>query len=346
MDAVAQLDGVRVLDLGIWRPAPYATQLLAELGAEVTKVEPPGGDPMRAFPALYASLNRAKRVIELDLKAPAGREELRRRLAAADVVVEGFRPGVADRLGTGADDALAVNPRVIHCSISGFGQDGPLAGAAGHDLNFQAWSGVLGARPPTATSPPSPGALPVADLAGGAFAAMSICAALARRGLVGIDAFEGERIDVSMADVLLTWAGPEVDGELAGSSPADSDGPARNFPAYGAFDCRDGWVTLGVVTEDPFWVELCGVLDPGGTAGLRGLAGLDAPGRAAAGPELRAKVAAALAGRGRDEVVDALLAAGVPVAPVLGRAEAAALGHFRARGTVRDGVIGHPVRFG
>ncbi len=255
-----QLRGVRVLDLGIWRPVPYATQLLAELGADVTKVEPPGGDPMRVFGPLHDTLNGAKRAVELDLKTDGGRARLVGMMRDADVVIEGFRPGVAARLGAGFEDALAANPRVIYCSISGFGQDGPLAAAPGHDLNYQAWSGVLAARAPEVHT----SGIPVGDLAGGAFAAMAICAALARRGLVGVERFEGERIDVSMADALVTWAGPDAGGELT-----EGESPGENFPGYGTFACRDGWVALGVVTEDPFWRALCAVL------GLDDVADLD-----------------------------------------------------------------------
>ena len=340
-----QLRGVQVLDVGIWRPAPYAAQLLAELGASVTKVEPPGGDPMRAFPSLYANLNGRKTVLELDLKSDGGQSAVLALLAEADVVIEGFRPGVASRLGVGAAEASAANPRVIHCSISGFGQDGPLSGVSGHDLNFQAWSGVLGARAPESTV----SGVPIADLAGGAFAAMAISAALARRGLVGIDQYDGEHIDVSMADVLVSWAGPEAGGSLAGG-----DEPGANFPAYGTFVCLDGSITLGIVTEDRFWRDLCAALDVGrdsadlDVAGLD-VAGLDVAGRAAHGPSLRAHLAAILAGRRRDDVVDVLLPLGVPVAPVLSRVEALEVDHFTERGTVhRDEnghVIGHPVHF-
>jgi crotonobetainyl-CoA:carnitine CoA-transferase CaiB-like acyl-CoA transferase len=328
---VQQLAGVRVLDLGIWRPVPYATQLLAELGAEVTKVEPPGGDPMRVFGSLYRTLNGAKGVIELDLKSDAGRERLAEMIRDADVVIEGFRPGVAKRLGAGFDDAIALNPRVVYCSISGFGQDGPLASAPGHDLNYQAWSGVLAERAPEVHV----AGIPVGDLAGGAFAAMAICAALARRGLVGIDQFEGERIDVSMADTLVTWAGPDAGGELTEGESADA-----NLPGYGTFACRDGWLSLGIVTEDPFWRALCVAL------GLDDLADHDLEARVEKGAALRERVEAALADRDRDEVVADLLVAGVPVAPVLSRTEAIAHEHFTARGTVVDGAIGHPVRFG
>jgi crotonobetainyl-CoA:carnitine CoA-transferase CaiB-like acyl-CoA transferase len=326
-----QLAGVRVLDLGIWRPVPYATQLLAELGAEVTKVKPPGGDPMRVFGPLYRTLNGAKRVIELDLKSDDGRARLAEMIRHADVVIEGFRPGVAERLGAGFDDALALNPRVIYCSISGFGQEGPLASAPGHDLNYQAWSGVLAEREPEVHVP----GIPVGDLAGGAFAAMAVCAALARRGLVGIERFEGERIDVSMADALVTWAGPDAGGELT-----EGESAGANFPGYGTFACRDGWLTLGIVTEDPFWRALCVAL------GLDDIADHDVDARVADGGVLRARVDDALADRDRDEIVEVLLAAGVPVAPVLSREEAIAHEHFTARGTVVDGVSGHPVRFG
>ncbi|HEY8058181.1 MAG TPA: CoA transferase, partial [Acidimicrobiales bacterium] len=135
------LEGVRVLDLSIWRPGPYATQLLVEMGADVVKVEPPGGDPMRVFPALFADLNAGKRGAAVDLKDPAGRRAVLRRAAGADVVIEGFRPGVAVRLGVGEADVRSVNPTVVYCSISGYGQDGPLVAAPGHDINYQAWAG-------------------------------------------------------------------------------------------------------------------------------------------------------------------------------------------------------------
>src|SRR5438093_11930092 len=150
------LAGLRVLDLSIWRPGPYATQLLAEIGADVLKVQPPGGDPMRAYPDLFASLNANKRSLVLDLKDDVGRSRALELAADADVVMEGFRPGVAERLGVGDEDVRAVNPAVIYCSISGMGQDGPLALSPGHDLNYQAWAGVLApdGRPPVVPAVP------------------------------------------------------------------------------------------------------------------------------------------------------------------------------------------------
>src|SRR4051794_15942738 len=137
------LGGVRVLDLSVWRPGPYATQLLAEIGADVLKVEPPGGDPMRSYPELFDSLSANKRSIVLDLKDDDDRARALELASHADVVVEGFRPGVVARLGVAYDDVRTVNPSVIYCSVSGMGQDGPLALAPGHDANYQAWAGAL-----------------------------------------------------------------------------------------------------------------------------------------------------------------------------------------------------------
>ena len=136
------LGGMRVLDLSVYRPMPHATQILADLGAEVLKVEPPGGDPMRAYPEIFASVARGKRSVVLDLRSDAGRARALELAADADVVCESWRPGVADRLGVGYDAVVAVNPSVVYCSLSGFGQDGPLRDVPGHDLNFQAIAGA------------------------------------------------------------------------------------------------------------------------------------------------------------------------------------------------------------
>jgi crotonobetainyl-CoA:carnitine CoA-transferase CaiB-like acyl-CoA transferase len=327
------LDGVRVLDLGIWRPAPYATQLLAELGADVVKVEPPGGDPMRTLPHLFGILNAGKRSLALDLKSAPGRAAALALAAQADVVIEGFRPGVAARLGVGDANVRAVNPSVVYCSISGYGQDGPLAALPGHDIDYQAWAGVLEPRggEPVVARPP------IADLAGGSYAAMAICAALVRRGTTG----EGERIDVAMTDVLATWTGAVPTFTLAGTDVALSG----DLPGYGTFPTADGgWVALGVLSEDHLWSALCGALDLGDEAST----GFEARARDAA--RMAPLVAERISRRSRDELVAALGAAGVPVAPVLSQAEMLAAEPFRVRGLVRDDadgnpVMGHPVRY-
>jgi crotonobetainyl-CoA:carnitine CoA-transferase CaiB-like acyl-CoA transferase len=310
------LEGITVVDLSVWRPGPYATSLLADMGARVRKVEPPAGDPMRAFPELYESLNWNKETVRVDLKTDEGRTTVLDMAAAADAVVEGFRPGVVDRLGVGYEAVSAVNPRVVYCSISGFGQRGPLARAPGHDVTYMAWAGALS---PDGAPPVTP-RVPVADLAAGMAAAMRMCAACIGAAREGTGAY----IDVAMADVVATWTGaaaPRLEG---------TEGATRSIPGYGTFATADGWVTLGVLDEDPFWDGLCREL------GLDAHAGLSFADRAALVAELQPQVEAAVAARTRDELVRALLAAGVPAAPVLARSEMLALEHFRQRGTVRD----------
>jgi crotonobetainyl-CoA:carnitine CoA-transferase CaiB-like acyl-CoA transferase len=324
------LAGVRVLDLSIWRPGPYATQLLAELGADVVKVEPPGGDPMRVYAGLFAALHAGKRSVELDLNAETDRATALELAAGADVVIEGFRPGVAARLGMGYEQVRAVNPEIVYCSVSGFGQTGPLSAVSGHDLNYLAWAGALAPD----GGIPRESAVPIADLSGGMAAALGICAALVRRDRTG----EGEWIDVGMADVLATWTGT-VPPTAEGVDPS-----ARGVPGYGTFEAADGFVTLAMLSEDHFWSGLCAVL------GLDEVAHLGFVERCARLDELQAAIAAAISARGRDELVEALLAARVPAAPVLTREEMSAAPHFRVRGSVVGGPegqarSGHPVRY-
>ncbi len=326
------LDGLRVLDFTIWRPGPYATQLLTELGAEVLKVEPPGGDPMRVYAGLFASLSADKRSVVLDLKDGGDRSRALELAADADVVIEGYRPGVADRLGIGYDAVRTVNPSVIYCSVSGLGQDGPLSQASGHDINYLAWSGALSPE----GGPPREPAVPVADLSGGMAAAFAICAAAVHKLKTG----EGERIDVAMADVLATWTGavaPQAEG---------TDEGARGVPGYGTFETADArYVVLGVLTEDHFWQPLCGVLELSDDVGALGFVD-----RMARGEELHSQIADAIRTRGRDDLVGELLSAGVPVAPVLDRTEMVGLRHFVDRRAVTtedwaDPATGFPVRF-
>ncbi len=319
------LEGVRVLDLSIWRPGPYCTQLLVELGADVVKVEPPGGDPMRVFPDLFADLNAGKRSVEVDLKVDAGRAAVLGLAADADVVVEGFRPGVAARLGVGPDDVRAVNPRVVYCSISGYGQDGPLAQVPGHDVNYQSWAGVL---EPSAGQPPVLPRPPIADLAGGAYAALAVCAALVKG--------EGEVVDVAMTDVLASWTGAVPPLRL----PDDTLLGGR-VAGYGIYATADGgWISLGVLSEDHLWSALARA------TGLDDTADLDFPTRAEQYEDLEARLVEAVAARPRDELVAALEPVGVPVAPVLSQAEVLEAETFRARGLVVDGpAMNHPLRY-
>jgi crotonobetainyl-CoA:carnitine CoA-transferase CaiB-like acyl-CoA transferase len=324
---------VRVLDLSIWRPGPYCTQLLAQLGADVIKVEPPGGDPMRVFVDLFADLNAGKRAAAVDLKDDAGRAAVLGLAASADAVVEGFRPGVAARLGVGPEDVRAVNPGAVYCSISGYGQDGPLAAVPGHDVNYQSWAGVL--EPGTDGTEPVLPRPPIADLAGGAYAAMAVCAALVRRGRTG----EGEAIDVAMTDVLASWT-----GVLPPVTLADGTALGGRVAGYGIYATADGWISLGVLSEDHLWSALATAV------GLDDVAGLTFVERTERRDQLEARLTEAIGGRERDEIVAALEPVGVPVAPVLAGAEVATAETFRARGLVTDGpdgsaTMGHPLRY-
>jgi crotonobetainyl-CoA:carnitine CoA-transferase CaiB-like acyl-CoA transferase len=323
---VSLLEGVRVLDLGIWRPAPYAAQLLGDLGADIVKVEPPGGDPMRGFPELFERLTRHKRCIELDLRDDDDRQRAVDIASEVDIAVEGFRPGVADRLGVGYETLRATNPAIVYCSISGYGQDGPRAMTPGHDVNYQAYAGVLAPRHGDVPAQPL---VPYADLAAGLTAAMAMCAAYVRRLRTG----EGEYIDVSMTDVLAHWNGERDGTAIAnGADTGDGDGVITGVPGYGVYATADGrWVSLGVTSEDRFWSSLCEAI------GLHEHAALPFLERMPRHAELDAAVARALSRLTRDEAVDRLDRAGVPVAPVLTRQEM-----LRALG---PSALVHPARY-
>ena len=321
------LEGVRVLDLSIWRPGPYATQLLVEMGARVVKVEPPGGDPMRVFPGLFGVLNAGKRAAAVDLKASDGRAAVLELARQCDVVIEGFRPGVVEKLGVDYERVVEVNPSVVYCSISGYGQDGPLVQVPGHDLNYQSWAGAL--EPRSGEAEPVVARLPIADLAGGAYAAMAVCAALVRRSATG----EGELIDVSMTDVLASWTGPTPPVTLP-----DGQAVGGRVPGYGTFRTADGgWIALGVISEEHFWSALMRALE------LADVADLTVPERVQRGNELAGAVEAAIASRNRDELLAELQATGVPASPVLSQGEMLAAAPFRERGLVTDGPDGNPV---
>ncbi len=289
---------------------------------------------MRVFPDIFVGVAAHKRSVVLDLKDPAGRARALELAADADAVVEGWRPGVAARLGVGPDDVHAVNPQAIYCSLSGYGATGPLAAASGHDVNYQAHAGSLAPAGGAPAPAPAP-RVPWADLGAGLAAAFAICAAWVGRSRTG----EGETIDVSMTDLLATWTGTVGGGALAGV-----EGPVDGLPAYGTFAVADGWVALGVIIEPHFWDATCGAL------GLDDLVGLPVADQVRRSSELRARIADALAPLPRDATVARLLDAGAPISPVLSRVEMLADAHLRERGTVVDEADGrtwvaHPVGF-
>lgn len=261
------LEGLQVLDFTSLLPGPLATLVLAEAGAEVIKVERPGmGDEMRTYvprfgveAVNFALLNRGKRSVQLDLKDPGGRARLRALLERADVLIEQFRPGVMERLGLGPEAVHAINPRVIYCSISGYGQGGPLAGRAGHDLNYVAETGLLGLSRGPDGAPVLPPAL-VADIGGGSYpAVINILLALIERERTG----RGARLDVAMTDNVFTflyWA--MGNGMAAGEWPEPgSELLTGGSPRYNIYRAADGRWIAAAPLEDRFWVAFCDLID-------------------------------------------------------------------------------------
>ncbi len=267
------LAGIRVLDLSRLLPGGFCSLLLADFGAQVLKVEDTGmGDYIRWSPpyvegaeqsaksALFLALNRNKRSIRLDLKNEQGREVLLRLVAEHDVVLESFRPGVLDRLGVGYERMREVNPGIVYCAISGYGQSGPKREASGHDMNYLGLVGLLGLTGERG-GPPVQAAGQIADLGGGALmAAFGILAALRERDGSGAHpgSGEGQVVDVSMADGALSWL-----AMVAAAHFADGATPHRgelllagSVVCYRPYECADGWVTLGAL-EPKFWQAWC-----------------------------------------------------------------------------------------
>ncbi len=248
------LCGIRILSLAEQYPGPYATMLLADLGADVIMVERPGtGDPSRRFPGLFASFNRNKRSVSLDLKSEQGRADFLRLVDSADVVMEGFRPGVMARHKIGADDLRARKPALVYVSISSFGQTSRQAGLAGHDLSVQAAAGMINVPVGQEAGLALP-MLPLADISSAMFAVLGVVAALFARG----KSQQGSTIDVSMLDSLVSWMTPFL-------VPPMNNLPTRILPpqdpGYGLFATADGrQITLSIAGEDPMWADLCRLL--------------------------------------------------------------------------------------
>jgi crotonobetainyl-CoA:carnitine CoA-transferase CaiB-like acyl-CoA transferase len=260
------LAGIRVLDFSTLLPGPLATLMLAEAGAEVIKIERPGGgDEMRSYsPKLgvdsvnFALLNRGKRSITLDLKEAGAVTRLAPLLESADVLVEQFRPGVMERLGLGYEAVSRMNPRIVYCSITGYGQAGARAATAAHDLNYCAETGLLALAAGADGAPVPPAAL-VADIGGGSYpAVINILLALRAREASG----RGCRLEVAMADNLFTfmyWA--LGDGLAAGRWPRPGAALVTGgSPRYNVYRTRDGKFVACAPLEEKFWREFCGVI--------------------------------------------------------------------------------------
>ena len=254
------LDGTRVLDLSQYIPGPYAAQLLADLGASVLKIEPPGGDPMRGLgprdpdgiSPLWKGMNAGKSVLELDLKSADGKALLGELLTKADVLIESYRPDTLERLGFGRAALESRNPRLVHVALSGYGQTGPWHLRTGHDLNYMATGGGLWASGTRAA--PQIAHPPTADYASAQFAALAACAALLGRAASG----RGAYVDASLADTVAGWQGPLLAQHGRPGFAQDREAGLLNGGAafYRVYACADGHLTLGAI-EPKFWANFC-----------------------------------------------------------------------------------------
>lgn len=317
------LEGIYILELAPQFPGPYCTMLLADLGAEVLKVERPGiGDPARQFPHIFKSVNRNKKSMTLNLKVQSARGILSRLIKKYDVFVEGFRPGVASGLGIDYENLRKINSRVIYCSISGYGQEGPYRDLPGHDLNYQAASGMLqqGFRDKKGNFIIPE--IPMSDLCSGMFSAIGIMATLMAREKNG----EGQYIDVSMFDGLLSWM--SIDFAVffeTGQFVRDRDA------GYGIFLDKDGKpFVIGIAHEDSFWDPLCSAI------GLEECIGLRAAERRSRREELREKLQTIFSQKPLHLWYELLMKADVPISPVQSLDKVAKDPHVAYRKMVRE----------
>ncbi|MCP4005262.1 MAG: CoA transferase [bacterium] len=309
------LAGVRVLDFTRFLAGPFATMMLADYGAEVVKVEnrkgrefrPPGAGRDNYF---FLSSNRGKRSLTLDFRDPRGRAAIERMLPRFDVVVENFRPGIMQKFGLGPEELTERDPRLVYCSISGFGADGPYRDRPGFDQIAQGMSGLMSVTG-TEDSGPTRSGIAIGDLLGGIFAAHGICMALLTRERTG----RGQIVDTSLLDALvgvLSWSAGMFFESGRAPGPAGQHHPLSS--PYGRFRAADGFMNIAAGT-DAMWQKLAHALDRDSWIGDQRFAG--AGGRIANRLELSAEIEAALAEHSVEHWVDALNVAGVPAGPVL-----------------------------
>ncbi|MGH6761656.1 MAG: CaiB/BaiF CoA transferase family protein [Phyllobacterium sp.] len=348
------LSGIKILDLSRVLAGPYCTALLADLGAEIIKLEPPSGDDYRHVgpfkdgeSALFTLNNRGKKSIALDLKKPADLELAQALAARVDVVVENFRPGVAARLGLGAEALRKANPRLIYCSISGFGQEGPFKDLPAYDLVVQAMSGLMAATGEDGGAALKTGES-IADLIAGLFASWSIMAALVQRNATG----QGATLDVAMYDALFSmlttshaqhFYGGVLPGRVGNRHPLSTP--------FGCFRTSDGQVVIAVLNSGQFQRLTALIGQPEIADDPRFATDSSRTGHE---PALRALIEEWSGALGTTEAVAALAAQGLPAAPIWNIAQAACNEHAAARGLVSQlahpvlgqaPVVGQPVRF-
>ncbi len=332
------LAGVQVLDLSRLLPGAFATKVLVDLGASVDKIEPPvGGDPLRGLPphveglnAAFRLLHRGKRSVAIDLKRPEGRQVLLDVLSRYDVLLESFRPGVMEGWGLGPGVLRRHHPGLVFCSLNGYGRSGPMAERAGHDLNFLARSGVLGAVWAGKGEPPPPPPVQAADVGGALYAVAGILAALSERGRTG----RGRTLDVALTDAAVgfgvvalafAWAAPRF-----GARSMLSGGLA----VYGTYRTADGGAVALAALEPKFWMRFCEA--SGFDGGLEDL--LPGPHQEA----LRERLAAFFASRPRAHWERLAERTDCCLEPVLGPEELRADPRTMRRGLVEEGGDGFP----
>ncbi len=325
MSSNPQLDGFSVLDLSSVGPASRASRMLADYGARVIKVGPTAkkGRAQIQPPFHTYGAGRGMQRIQIDLKVETGKRTFLKLAETADVIIESYRPGVVDRLGIGFEDVKRVNPRIIYCSTSGYGQNGPYAGWAGHDINYLALAGFLACSEPREDGgPPIPGAT-VADSAGGGMhAVVAILAALVRRGVSG----EGQYLDVAAAEGVLSLMSLSIDqytatGEVAGPRQTLLTG---RYACYDVYRARDGkWLSVGSI-EPHFYANLCKALGCEQYVAHQ----MDDEKQ----DEIRSAFAQAFAQRDRDDWVAELAPGDTCVAPVYTIPELVEDPHFNSRG--------------
>ena len=331
MSSSLPLAGVRVADFTRVLTGPFCTMLLADLGAEVIKIEPPGGDDTRAWgppfqtsgtgvsglgisepgreSSYFLSVNRGKRSVVLDLKTPAGLEAARAIVGQADILVENFRPGTLDKLGLGWDALHAEFPRLIYGAISGFGQTGPYRDRAGYDVIAQGMGGIMSyngeeGRPPVRVG------VAVADVFAGSLITQGLLAALYQREKTGL----GGRVDVNLLEAVIALGSSQVSRYLAaGEIPRPMGNDHRSIVPYGTYLCGDGFVNVAV-GNDSLWRRFCAALELPDLAADPALASNE--GRVAGRQALNAALLSGMARFTRREVMKRLDAAGVPCGPV------------------------------
>jgi crotonobetainyl-CoA:carnitine CoA-transferase CaiB-like acyl-CoA transferase len=348
-----KLEGLRVIDLSMYLPGPHLTLMMADHGAEVIRVEPPGGEPSRRYgpyetgedgrpeSVWFRNLHRGKKSLCLDLKTEAGREILLKLAETADVFVEAFRPGVVDRLGIGYAAIKARNPRIIYCSVSAFGQTGPLAKKPSHDMGPQALTGVLALNDNGDGHPVVPG-IPAADMGSAMIGLIGILMALYRRTHTG----EGDYVDATMYDILLSFtahlnASVLVDGQAPQTRTGRSIGGAAFYNVYATKDGRH----IALTGREPKFVQnLLGYL------GRPDLVELCTRDDCAAEEPVKAFLRTSFSTRTQAEWIEVLSAMELGWAPVLDMVEAFAHPHITGRDMLLDDPagrkhVGNPIKF-